>query len=193
MSEQDGHVKPSNKQGSVRSAIRLAFLIGIVVLISTSYWLRMPRAPITESSPDPRWRTEADSGGGPAWVLLLPEEARAIAIEEVKKREGWSGTAGNVSQEGGIYYVTVRGKAERSVAIAGPGRKVIQYFDPRNPPWKSSPNVAKPAQAWKDLLAAMAGRDEKRIRQLTTQAGFEALGVEKVSGTVSGTKCTIGS
>lgn len=37
------------------------------------------------------------------------------------------------------------------------------------------PDGAGPAQAWNELSAAMAGRDEKTIRQLITPAGFEAL------------------
>jgi hypothetical protein len=45
---------------------------------------------------------------------------------------------------------------------------------------QSESNVAGLAQAWKKILGAMARRDEKIIRQLTTPAGLEALkrGVE---------------
>ena len=40
---------------------------------------------------------------------------------------------------------------------------------------KVQPEAAEAAQAWKALLRAMALRNEKRIRQFTTRAGFESL------------------
>ena len=55
---------------------------------------------------------------------LSPEEVRTIAIKEVEKREGWLGTAGEVSREGRRYYVFVaqgnRNVPSRSTARPAP-------------------------------------------------------------------------
>ena len=84
--------------------------------------------PIVRDPGDPRWQNEYESQEGvPTRGILSAEKAGAIAIEEVKRREGWVGTAGDVSQEGFTHYVTVRGKAVRVVAIDGPRRTVKEY------------------------------------------------------------------
>jgi hypothetical protein len=88
--------------------------------------------PPTGVEPDggPRWRNQYDPHDGIATPgILSKEKAREIAIAEVNKREGWLGTADYVIQEGFTYYVTVRGKAKRVVAIDGATRKIEQYTD----------------------------------------------------------------
>jgi hypothetical protein len=91
--------------------------------------------PIVRDPGDPRWQNEYDPHDGIATPgLLSAEKARTIAIEEVKRREGWVGTAGNVSQEGFTYYVTVRGKAARVVAIDSSTRTAKEYRKLDNSP-----------------------------------------------------------
>jgi hypothetical protein len=113
----------------------------------------------------------------PPPLLLQEDEAGRIAIALVKRREGWLGKVDFASQEAYTWYVTVGRQTEkhparqeiRKVKIDAKTGRMWDYRD------ANDPNVAEASQAWNELLAAMAGRDEKRIRQLTTPAGFEAL------------------
>ncbi len=111
-------------------------------------------------------------------VNAMPSaEWRRIAIAEVKKWEGWSGKVDIASQKALTWHVTVARQTEkhsvkqevRELKIDAKTGRVLDYRDPKDP------SVAEASQAWKELLGAMTGRDEKRIRQLTTRAGFEAL------------------
>jgi hypothetical protein len=120
--------KPRDGWDRFKLAVRLALLTVLAAMIGAVVWLNMPTAPIVEPPGDPRWRNEYDPQEGvPTRGILSAEKARTIAIEEVKKREGWLGTADSVSQEGFTHYVTVRGKARRVVAIDGPTRTVKEY------------------------------------------------------------------
>jgi hypothetical protein len=65
-------------------------------------------------------------------------QAVAIAIEEVKKREGWSGKPEwvKIDQEGFRWYITVRRKprsheGERYVTVSAADGSVLDYSDPR--------------------------------------------------------------
>jgi hypothetical protein len=137
---------------------------------------------------------------GPTVKSMPKDELRKIAIAEVKKREGWSGKAlGPTPQEGSecsvlverdpenpkgqavqVVLESVTGaivdyrKVQSDAAEPGPSRK-MKAGGKQAAEVKLEANAAEAAQAWKKLLDAMAGRDEKRIRELTTPAGFEAL------------------
>jgi hypothetical protein len=133
-----GKQEPSGRRGKARLVLRFACLIAVVALIGAHFWLRGPNPPIDDAPGKSRWATEGDPESGVPWVPLSPEDVRTIAIEEVRKRDGWLGTAGDVSREGRRYYVRVaRGKSERSVEVYGPTRTVTRYLDMRNLPWNS--------------------------------------------------------
>jgi hypothetical protein len=97
------------------------------------------------------------------------------------------GTLKITTKDGEPLGITLFGLADDRVAfemggssyMAGSSKKLGEVLTTALPPAnrnsKVELNVAGPAQAWNELLAAMARRDEKGIRQLTTPAGFEAL------------------
>jgi hypothetical protein len=109
-------------------------------------------------------------------VKSMPEEELTkIAIAEVKKREGWSGKAvGPYPGEGSECTVGVKRDPDNP-----PGPVVDVFLDRFTGAIldyrKDEPNAVEAAKAWRELLHAMAARDEKQMRQLTTHAGFETL------------------
>jgi hypothetical protein len=73
--------------------------------------------------------------------------------------------------------IDARGNAVYGVVGAnGPRMARVDEFREVKPiSTGAPPDGAGPAQAWNELVAAMAGRDEKTIRQLITPTGFEAI------------------
>jgi hypothetical protein len=95
-------------------------------------------------------------------------KGHASAIDDVSRPRRFIILQAEVDSHGNPIY-----------GVVGPGgprmARAEEFSEIKPIPTSALPNVAGPAQAWNDLSAAMAGRDEKWIRQLTTLAGFEAL------------------
>jgi hypothetical protein len=110
------------------------------------------------------------------WMTSKPaEELRRIATAEVKRWEGWSGKAGRPKpKEGAVSSVLVKRDPENpsgqwtQVDLHSVTGAIVNYR-------KEGPNAAEAADVWSELLRAMAARNEKRVRQLTTRAGFDSL------------------
>lgn len=123
--------EPIDKRERLRLAVRLALFIAVAALVGANLWFRSPASRVADF-PDPSgWRPQS----GPLEYVSTPfilsaPEARRIAVDEVKRREGWTGTGGEVSQvEGYQYSVHVQGEAgtERDVEIEGRTRKILRY------------------------------------------------------------------
>jgi hypothetical protein len=100
-----------------RIAIFIAF--GAVLLIAAICALDFVYFDL--SKPDPESRVP----------IISPEKAEAIALEEVKQREGWSGKADEPSSAGSLRIVAVRRKPGstsdwRSVTVNRDG-SIVNY------------------------------------------------------------------
>jgi hypothetical protein len=79
------------------------------------------------------WDRTAEVAPAPvAMMKLLPrDELHKRAIAEVKRREGWTGIAGDPDQEGYRFYFAVRrdrkGLAERGVVVEGSTGAILDY------------------------------------------------------------------
>jgi hypothetical protein len=127
--------EPRKSKSSVPFSV-LILLVALVLTIAFAVWLRVSSypqivAPVTLKRPEPRFPTPT-----PLPPLVSWERAARIAIEEVKKREGWSGKVGgtenDVYREGFTWYVTVKRQprkpgADRVVVIEGLTGNVRDY------------------------------------------------------------------
>jgi hypothetical protein len=129
----------SNEPGQPKSPVRVSVWILVVALVLTiafAVWLRVASypqvvAPVVLKRPEPRFPTPTRLPPLVSW-----DQAARIAIEEVKKREGWSGKVGgtekDVYREGFTWYVTVKRQprepgTDRVVAIEGRTGNVRDY------------------------------------------------------------------
>jgi hypothetical protein len=127
--------EPRKPKARVRLSIWI-LVLALVLTIAFAVWLRVASypqvvAPVVLKRPEPRFPTPT-----PLPPLVSWDKAVRIAIEEVKKREGWSGKVGgtekDVYREGFTWYVTVKRQprepgADRVVAIEGLTGKVRDY------------------------------------------------------------------
>ncbi len=165
MSEQNDHLEPGDNRrvGPSPWFGLILFTALAALLIAISIGLRLAVSPRPQRIDDLTVKPVPDA------------ELRNIAVAEVKRRQGWSGKA--AGPYSGLFTrctVAVEGDADNAkglrvdVVLDGFTGAVLDYR-------KLEPNAAEAAQSWKKLLGAMAARDEKRMRQLATRAGFESL------------------
>jgi hypothetical protein len=118
------------------SPVRFSVWILVVVLvlsIAFAVWLRVCSYPqvvtlVTLKRSEPRFPTPSRL---PPQIPM--DKVADIAVEEVKKREGWTGNANTPDREGFTWYVHVSepGKSgrQRTVAIESTTGEVLEYRD----------------------------------------------------------------
>jgi hypothetical protein len=127
--------EPGNPKSPVRFSVWI-LAVALALTIGFAVWLRVASypqvvAPVVLKRPEPRFPTPTRLPPLVSW-----DKATRIAIEEVKKREGWTGKVGgtehDVYREGFTWYVTVKRQprepgADRVVAIEGRTGKVLDF------------------------------------------------------------------
>jgi hypothetical protein len=122
----------------------LAFCLVIGALFGFAVLSRAFNSPKADAPNDSAYATgpyAPRDGGESARIHFGADKAMAIAIAEVKRREGWSGNPNWVSadfDEGPSWLVTVRrhphsSQGERRVLVSAMTGKVDDYADPSLP------------------------------------------------------------
>jgi hypothetical protein len=131
----------SDEPDKSKASSWLAFWLVMGALFAFAVLSRVFNSPNTDAPKNSVYATGpfAPRDGGEAFRIQFgADKAVAIAIEEVKKREGWSSDPGwaNVEfDEGPTWDVTVRRGprrpvAERLVVVSAQTGKVVNYSDP---------------------------------------------------------------
>jgi hypothetical protein len=122
----------------VKASIQLAVLVLLGMLpIAFAVWLRVSSVPEVGLKMAENHKPNIDLNSPP-----VPEhEAATIAIEEVKKREGWTGFVDRpVDREGFRWYVQVWStprphpssfESSRGVTVDGATGQVLEYHRPQ--------------------------------------------------------------